>query len=260
MLTLYTFAISHFSEKIRWVLRLAEVPFDERALTPGLHLPVTALIGRRGSSVPVIAGDGLRVQGSDAILQRLAMRGWLDDWLPDDDDAREDALAAAAAHEPLGRAVMRVGYGPLANQPEQVHRLWTLAAGPTETALLRTLMPLLLPGFRRRFGVGEASVAQAREQVETTLDALAIRRGQRPYLGARLGIEDLTVCALLAPLAGPPEHPVYGHPAFRDGAAASAKDWQQHPTLVWVRQIYARHRPPEPADAPLVRAAARLNG
>lgn len=258
MLTLHSFVISHFSEKIRWTLGACGVPFREHALTPGLHMTMTPFIGRRGSSVPIITGDGLRVQGSDRILRRLATRGLIDSLLPDEDEARDELLAAAASHEALGQAVMRAAYAPLIGDPATVLRLWTLAANPAQVLVLKSLMPLLLPMFRQRFRIDARTLAQARNGIETTLDRIAERRGNRAYLGAAFGIEDLTVCALLAPLAGPDAHPLYGHAEFRAVAADAVAPWARHPTLVWVRDVYARKRGAEPADSALVMAAARL--
>ena len=258
MLTLHSFVISHFSEKIRWTLRAAGVPFVEHALTPGLHVAVTPFIGRRGSSVPIITGDGLRVQGSDRILHRLATRGLIDSLLPDEDEARDDVLAATASHEALGQAVMRAAYAPMLGDPDEVLRVWTLASSPAQTLLLKGLMPLMMPSFRRRFRIDDQAVARSRSVIETTLDRVAARRGNRPYLGDRFGIEDLTICALLAPLAGPAEHPLYGHARFRATAEATVAPWTRHPTMVWVRDVYARKRNAEPADSALRMAAQRL--
>lgn len=258
MLTLHSFVISHFSEKIRWTLRACAVPFVEHPLTPGLHMAVTPFIGRRGSSVPIVTGDGLRVQGSDRILHRLATRGLIDGLLPDEDEARDEALAAAASHDALGHAVMRTAYAPMVGDPAEVLRVWTLSASPVQSRLLKTLIPLMLPAFQRRFRVDDQAVARSRGIIEATLDRVAERRGNRAWLGDSFGIEDLTVCALLAPLAGPAEHPLYGHATFRASAEATVAPWARHPTMVWVRDVYARKRDAEPADSVLRKAAARL--
>ncbi len=258
MLTLHSFVISHFSEKIRWTLLATGVPFVERALTPGLHMAVTPFIGRHGSTVPIVTGDGLRVQGSDRILHRLATRGLIDRLLPDEDEARDEALAAAASHDGLGRAVLMAAYAPMLSDPREIIRVWTLASNAAEIAVLKAIMPLMLPAFRRRFAMNDAGIARARAKIEAALDSIAERRGNRPYLGNAFGIEDLTLCALLAPLASPDQHPLYGSPDFRAVAADSAAAWLQHPTLAWVREVYAQHRTPEPADSVLIRAAKRL--
>lgn len=259
MLILHSFVISHFSEKIRWTLQHAGVAYDEQALTPGLHPPRALLIGRRGTSVPIVTGDGLRVQGSDRILARLSMRGLLDGLLPEDDEARDDALAAAARHDGLGRAVMMTCYAPLLADRAEVFRLWALAAGPFEAALLRPAMPLMLPAVVRRFSMSSDGIGRARARVGEALDRIGARVAGRSYLGASFGIEDLSVCALLAPLAGPIEHPLYGHVHFRNGVREALAPWVSHPTLDWVRRVYAWQRPAELPDSALSKAALRLD-
>ena len=71
MLKLYTFNISHFSEKARWTLDYEGLPYEERALLPGPHQLVTRRIARR-THVPVLEHDGQCVQGSSAILDYVA--------------------------------------------------------------------------------------------------------------------------------------------------------------------------------------------
>src|SRR4051794_35597807 len=70
MLRLYTFKISHFSEKVRWALDFERIDYAERALLPGLHMP---FIRRRApkSSVPLLEHEGTVVQGSAAILDYI---------------------------------------------------------------------------------------------------------------------------------------------------------------------------------------------
>jgi glutathione S-transferase len=73
MLTLYTFNISHFSEKARWTLDYEGIPYKEKVLLPGPHQLVTRRIARR-TQVPVLEHDGQYVQGSSAIIDYIADR------------------------------------------------------------------------------------------------------------------------------------------------------------------------------------------
>jgi hypothetical protein len=57
MLKLYTFNISHFSEKARWALDYEGIAYEERVLLPGPHQLVTRRIARR-THVPVLEHDG----------------------------------------------------------------------------------------------------------------------------------------------------------------------------------------------------------
>lgn len=258
MLTLHTFAISHFSEKIRWVLRVAGLPFVEVTLVPGLHMPTTLWLSRRATTVPIITGDGLRVQGSDRILARLGARFDLSAVLPDDPDEHQACLAAAAAHDALGRHVMRWVYRPLVRQPGAMLMMWTLSATPTEAFAIKQLLPVLLPGFERSFGIDDAHGAEARDGISRALDAIDRQRAGADTLGGAFTVEDLSVCALLAPLAAPAAHPIYAHPTVRALMAEAIAPWERHPTLQWVREVYARHRPLEPQQSPLMLAAARI--
>ena len=62
-LRLYTFSISHFSEKIRWALAHERIPFDEIAWTPALHVAAARTRGGR-TTVPILEADGKHVQDS----------------------------------------------------------------------------------------------------------------------------------------------------------------------------------------------------
>src|SRR5947208_12820323 len=73
MLKLYTFNISHFSEKARWALDYEGVRYDERVLLPGPHQLLTRRIASR-TCVPVLEHDGHCVQGSSAIIDYIAAR------------------------------------------------------------------------------------------------------------------------------------------------------------------------------------------
>ena len=73
MLKLYTFNISHFSEKARWTLDYEGIPYEERVLLPGPHQLVTRRVARR-THVPVLEHDGEYVQGSSAIIDYVADR------------------------------------------------------------------------------------------------------------------------------------------------------------------------------------------
>jgi glutathione S-transferase len=70
MLKLYTFNISHFSEKARWALDYEGIPYEERVLLPGPHQLVTRRIARR-THVPVLEHDGQYVQGRVRSLTTL---------------------------------------------------------------------------------------------------------------------------------------------------------------------------------------------
>ena len=73
-LTLYTFAMSHFSEKIRWTLDACQLPYEERCLTPVFHMPTALHLGGRGQTTLPIVQQGQRRRAGQPAHRRLAGR------------------------------------------------------------------------------------------------------------------------------------------------------------------------------------------
>ena len=55
-------------------------------------------------------------------------------------------------------------------------------------------------------------------------------------------VADITAASLLAPLACPRQHPVYGDPAYQAGMAQALQGWEGRPSIAWVRRMYDLHR------------------
>jgi glutathione S-transferase len=70
------------------------------------------------------------------------------------------------------------------------------------------------------------------------------RETRRPPLlvGDQLGRADITAASLLAPLARPPELPLYRRTQFSAEVEATIAQWRARPALRWVERIYAQHR------------------
>ena len=67
MTRLYTFTISHFAEKARWSLDYKGIPYQEKRLVPGSHIPIVKRIAP-STFVPVLQDAGRIIQGSSAII------------------------------------------------------------------------------------------------------------------------------------------------------------------------------------------------
>ncbi|MGH8431697.1 MAG: glutathione S-transferase family protein, partial [Solimonas sp.] len=106
-LTLYTFSMSHFSEKIRWALDAAGIPYREQRLTPFFHIPRIFALTRRKTSVPVIqAGDEV-VQDSTRILEWLERRHAPFALMPAEPALRAEAMEIEARFDRVGFHVIR---------------------------------------------------------------------------------------------------------------------------------------------------------
>lgn len=248
-LRLYTFSLSHFSEKIRWLLGAEGLAFEEVAWTPPFHVPEARRRGR-GTTVPILEDGPRSVQDSTRIVHWLdAQRGPLR-LLPRDEPARAEVLALEELFDGVGADATRLAYAHLLDDGPTVIRLWGIDASPFQRALVRATFPLARAVFRRRLDVGPARLERAREKVERGLAEVERRTESRGYLvGESLTLADVTAAALLAPLACPGEHPVYRHARYREPMEPVLRPYRDRPALAWVRRIYRDHRGVWPREA-----------
>ncbi len=252
---LYTFTLSHFSEKTRWTLDAAGLDYVEQPLVPGLHMLKTRRLSRRATTVPILAADGELIQDSARITAWLAQHRAPFPLLPTNAAQRAQVLAIEARFARVGRQVMRLAYSRALDDPEGVRRVWSVDATPLQSRLLRLVFPPLSMLMRRTLKLNadamvkaRADIAAALDEVETLL-ATARAEGRRHLVGDSLSIADITVCALLSPLVVPRSHPVYTAPLFREGIAEITREWQSREAFRWVRDFYDRERRPRPGSS-----------
>ena len=70
MIKLYQFPISHYCEKIRWVLDYKSLDYEITNLLVGRHRDVTLKLAPK-SAVPVLVHDDVAVQNSSDIVTYL---------------------------------------------------------------------------------------------------------------------------------------------------------------------------------------------
>lgn len=244
--TLYTFSISHHSEKIRWALEAAGLPFREQRLTPFFHIPRTLALTRRSTHVPILQAGDQVLGDSTLILGWLALGPTAARLFPADAAQRAEAMAIEDRFDRLGFHVIRQAYADLLDEREEVLQLWSLDATPLQRRALAAAYPLLRRGFARLLGLSPQARNRSIAAIDEAAAFLAERtRGGRPYLvGDQLSVADITAAALLAPLACPEEHPVYGSLRYRRALRMSVVRWDDHPGFDWVRATYARERLP----------------
>src|SRR5690349_10387516 len=108
MIRLYTFNLSHFSEKARWALDYEGIAYEEKILLPGPHQLTTRRIAKK-TEVPILEHDGKHVQGSGAILDYIADQLGGTKLTPRSAEERARSLALEQeADQAFGRGVQRV--------------------------------------------------------------------------------------------------------------------------------------------------------
>ena len=262
---LHQFAGSHYNEKARWGLDWKGVAHRRETHLPGPHAaPIQKLSGQRAT--PVLSLDGAVIAGSAAILDALERRYPARPLLPEDPALRERALAIQRdVDAEVGVAARTAVFSVLLEEPGY---LCAIFAGHRELparALYRAAFPALKPLIAKANGVtGTAAVERAFARTEAALDFVAREAGASGHLvGDAFSIADLCCAALLAVVVDV-EHPDMCKPQPRPARIeALLARFAQHPGAAWVREQYARNRPPscavtgKEADSRVGRRAAR---
>jgi glutathione S-transferase len=243
-LRLYTFAISHFSEKTRWMLDASGVAYREIVWTPSFHLLRARLKSGRGTTVPIIETRDEVVQDSTDILLWLERNRAPFPLLPSGAAERQAVLDIEDRFDRVGKNVIRYAYATALETPKSVQQMWLLKANAVERVLLPALFPVIEPVFRRMFRVEPEAVARSRAVIAENVAWLdeRVADGRRYLAGDQLSAADITAAALLAPLAFPDEHPVYGDRDYRAVLEPAVRDWKDGKAFAWVRELYRRHR------------------
>lgn len=243
-LRLYTFAVSHFSEKSRWMLDASQVDYEEVSLTPWMHIPGNLLRSRKTTTVPILQQGDHYLQGSTRILLRLAEQpagAWL---LPQASAEREDALAVIKRFDRVGSNVIRYAYQSALPHKAAVVAMWTIDAKPLTRRVISASFPLLRAAMRKTINITPAAAARSEEKIDaacTWLEA-ELADGRAYVQGETMTGVDISIAALLAPLACPTQHRVYSQPEYREIMQQLLGSNFSRPALEWVRKLYASRR------------------
>ncbi|MGK0361136.1 MAG: glutathione S-transferase [Bradymonadia bacterium] len=238
---LHQFSISHFCEKARWALGHAGVKYELRNHVPGLHSRTTKRLGER-SWVPVLETADGAIQGSSAIVDYAVAHGG-SDLNPADLDAMR--VEEAWVDLELGEMIRSVIYRELIEQPSVLTGMWSQDGPWWSRGLLRIAYPVVRKAIKKQY-VNKPRLLDSAARLEAAIRTLDARYAQGPYLvEGRFTRLDLTVAALLAPLARPPEHSFrWPEVALPPKFAAIHARHCDGPTIKRVTALYTEHRQP----------------
>ena len=244
-LKLYQFAISHYSEKVRWALDYKSIRYEPVYLLPGMHgKTIRGLTGQAPTSVPVLVDSGKVVQGSGDILDHLDSAFPDTPLLPQAADERAAATAwEKRLDEEAGPAVRTFAYHHLLQRPKVVAPLLTAKTAFWNQYLLRLGFSRVDETMREMMNINEKTAARAQATIENLLAEInGIYRDGQYLAGASFSRADITAGALLAPLFMPPQYPV---PWPKPGRLPPGlKEWHQQrgALLEPVAECYLAHR------------------
>jgi len=184
MLKLYTFNISHFSEKARWALDYEGIAYEERVLLPGPHQLVTRRIARR-THVPVLEHDGQYVQGSSAIIDYVAASlGGTKLTAIDPTERAKTLELEKTLDQAFGRGVQQVLYSAILKDRRTVIDLWSFGGPFWARGFYGVAYPAIASAVKRMYKTTDVEgVAKAKQRFVTTFDELDAVLAKKPYLG-----------------------------------------------------------------------------
>ncbi|WP_370292915.1 glutathione S-transferase family protein [Thalassolituus sp.] len=201
---LYQFPVSHYCEKVRWVLDYKKIEYKKINLVPGPHISRVRKIAAN-SFVPVLEHHGDIVQGSSQILDYLEEHYPDKPLVPADEDlARRVQDWEARLDEVAGPAVRTFVYHYLLPQPRVIIPLLGAKQPWFMRLFLRVGYRRISSVMRRWMKINEASAHQAMDDMDRILGELRqIYAHNRFLVGDAFTRADLTACSLFAPLFQP---------------------------------------------------------
>ena len=201
MRTLYQFPLSHFCEKARWLLDHKELEYVAQNLTPGVHRAFAQL--KTGQNqLPILRDE----QRFIALSTPIAL--YLDETYPEhtllrsDPVLREQALAIDHMSVELGRYVR---HWALAHTLKDGYESLDILIG--EKGYLRQFekysKPLLRKWMAKNYPLGSEKLQHSQQQMQQMVRQLneqIIAQQGRYLVGDRLGLADIAVCSMLAPI------------------------------------------------------------
>jgi len=245
MRTLYQFPLSHFCEKARWLLDHKELDYVAQNLIPGVHRAFAQL--KTGQNrLPILRDQDRWIADSTEIAL------YLDDVYPEhsllraDAQQRDLALEINAQATELGKHVRRWGLAHTLTKNEA-----SLDIMIGEKGYLRQFekysKPIIKALLSKGYQLNADKVAESKQQMDilvADLNQRLIENHGRYFVGERLGLADIAVCSMLAPLLE-----ISGTPWEREHGEILSEEFKQYketltamPLGQYVLRIYQTER------------------
>ena len=244
-LTLYQFEISHYSEKVRFLLDYKNIPYEKVDVLYGVGQKVVEkLTGQR--QVPVIVDPNNRkrvVHDSTAIAFYLDERYPDPPLIPKDPDARAETLMLEDwLDHALGVVARRLFIWRMRGDNDFIRKTMEMNSDTLTRRLFPVMSPVLMKVLMLRDGITERSVADARVATETTLSILDTRLARAPYLtGDAPTLADFTAAGTAMLLQLPPHGYLRFPPDVAHGGVAEVQTAHKR-FFEWKDGLYAKFR------------------
>ena len=240
---LITIPISHYCEKARWALDLAEISYREEPHLQAIHWVHVWRAGR-GRTAPVLVTDDAVLTESSDIVRWADVRSDLHLYPP------EVALLEVHFDDELGPHGRRWMYHRIFDRPDLVLEYGATGVPRWERAALPRLLPLVRRLINRYLDVDDATAAESRDRVRAVFDEVGERLadGRRYLVGDSFTAADLTFAALAAAVLVPSRYGVPLPPleVLPEPFAGEVRALRDHPAGRFALRLYDQERPYTP--------------
>jgi len=241
MLTLHQFPISHYCEKIRWVLDYKKIEYETVNHLPGFHAKkMIALTGQH--SVPVLVNGDKTFADSAKIINYLENQYPSLALTPTTPTEKQEAMEwERFADKEIGVHVRKICYHTLLKHPKLVVKFFTQDGPWYGPLLIRFIFPTLRKKMRHLMKINAESVKESKDRLELALKRVSARLENNSFLvGNQFSRADIAVASLLAPLCCPKRYGLDWPPELPQ----ELQDYidTHSDQLQWVDKLYHSHR------------------
>ncbi len=242
---LYLFAISHFCEKGRWALDYFGVDYEPVYLVPGLHAGWARKHGLSESTLPVLEVGGEWIQGSSQII----------DWAEKNTNSgrtltpqahKDELLAIEKRLDDLsGVHTRRMLYAhTITKNPKRIRDNFLRDLEGSDALKLKLMWPVVRRVMIKKMDIGDAQGQESKSIVQQELEWLnqTLCDQQRFLLGDSFTRADLTMSALYARFATPPQHPFVDYMQTPPGLEDFYASWQGQAVMDRIAANYREYR------------------
>ncbi|HIK19392.1 MAG TPA: glutathione S-transferase family protein [Leptolyngbyaceae cyanobacterium M33_DOE_097] len=244
MLELYQFEMSHYSEKVRFILDYKNLPYRKIEVTPGIgQIDLMRMSGQR--QVPVLK------DGNEVIADSTAIADYLDRQYPDHplipDDPKQKGLCLLIeqwADESIGLNARKAMIGAL-NRDQAFRKAFLPQSLPDPLRSLVGSVPReVLDVLGLGLGLTPDAIKSAEDALKRDLTALCFILREQPYLlGEQPTLADFAVAALTMYIKFPEGNYVNLPEALKGrGVTGIADIGTFKPFFDWRDKLYADYR------------------
>ncbi|AOA57944.1 glutathione S-transferase family protein [Acinetobacter larvae] len=201
MRILYQFPLSHFCEKARWLLDFKQLEYVAHNLVPGVHRAFAQLKTRQ-NSLPILKDQQQWIADSSMIALYLDEKYPEHSFLRAQQDLRDQALETNQLANELGVHVRRWSLSQALAMNDSA-----LEVMIGESGYLRQFekysKPILKTMMSRSYQLSPQDAAASKAQMQSIIEQLnqqLVENHGRYLVSERLGLADIAVCSMLAPI------------------------------------------------------------